>query len=103
VSNFIFAPISQTSASSGSAYRVPDVRLVTARPAVRIAEAPGHLPIGLLADAVVRRRIPAGAMLAMDDVEMRDDSLAHRAWRDIEADCLAASAVFSSTRAAAAG
>jgi predicted homoserine dehydrogenase-like protein len=71
--------------------------------AVRIAETPGHLPIGLLADAVVRRRIPAGAMLAMDDVEMRDDSLAHRAWRDIEEDCLAASAVSSSTRAAAAG
>ncbi|MFN8926681.1 MAG: hypothetical protein ACK5WM_14135 [Rhodospirillales bacterium] len=58
--------------------------------AVRIAEAPGHLPIGLLADAVVRRRVPAGAMLAMDDVEMPDDSLAHRAWREIEADCLSA-------------
>lgn len=58
--------------------------------AVRIAEAPGHLPIGLLAEAVVRRRVPAGAMLAMDDVEMPDDSLAHRAWREIEADCLSA-------------
>jgi predicted homoserine dehydrogenase-like protein len=58
--------------------------------AVRIADAPGHLPIGLLADAVVRRRVPAGAMLAMDDVEMPDDSLAHRAWREIEADCLSA-------------
>ncbi len=69
--------------------------------AVRIADAPGHLPIGLLADAVVRRRVPAGAMLAMDDVEMPDDSLAHRAWRDIEADCL--SAVVPRAAAAAAG
>lgn len=69
--------------------------------AVRIVDAPGHLPIGLLADAVVKRRVPAGAMLAMDDVEMPDDSLAHRAWREIEADCLSASA--EAPRAAAAG
>jgi predicted homoserine dehydrogenase-like protein len=61
--------------------------------AVRIADAAGHLPIGLMANAVVRRKVPAGAMLAMDDVEMPDQSLAHRAWREIEADCLATATV----------
>ena len=68
--------------------------------AVRIADAAGHLPIGLMANAVVRRKVPAGAMLAMDDVEMPDQSLAHRAWRELEADCLAPATVSRAATAA---
>lgn len=43
-----------------------------------------HLPIGLLSDAVLTRRVERGAMLGFDDVELAE-SLALRAWRDIRA------------------
>jgi predicted homoserine dehydrogenase-like protein len=46
---------------------------------VRMAEHPGHLPIGLAQDIVVRRRVEAGQLLTMDDVEL-PDSLALAAW-----------------------
>ena len=52
--------------------------------AVRIADNPGHIPIGLLADAVVSRNIEAGQQLCFDDVEV-PDSLALSAWRQITA------------------
>jgi len=51
--------------------------------AVRIAENRGHLPIGLLNDAIITRRVEAGELLSFNDVEI-PDSLALRAWRDIE-------------------
>ncbi len=38
--------------------------------AVRVDEAPGHVPIGVLQPAVVRRRIEAGEVLQWDDVEL---------------------------------
>jgi len=56
-----------------------DVRSI----AIRIKENPGHLPIGLVADAVVTRRVEPGQQLCFDDVEI-PDSLALRAWREIE-------------------
>ena len=50
--------------------------------AVRIAESPAHIPIGLLADAVVKRRIEPGQPISFDDVVI-PESLALRAWREI--------------------
>lgn len=55
---------------------------------VRIAEHPGHLPIGLAQGIVLKRRVPPGAMLALDDVEL-PESRAYALWRRIEAEVLA--------------
>ena len=43
--------------------------------AVRVDEAPGHVPIGVLQPAVVRRRIEAGDVLQWDDVELPDSAV----------------------------
>jgi predicted homoserine dehydrogenase-like protein len=51
--------------------------------AVRIVDTAGHVPIGLLADAVIKRPLKRGDIIGMDDVEL-PDSLALRAWKDIE-------------------
>lgn len=51
--------------------------------AVRIRENAGHVPIGLLADAVITRPVMTGQQLSFDDVEL-PDSLALRAWRETE-------------------
>lgn len=51
---------------------------------VRLSEYLGHLPLCLLQNAVVRRRVRAGDFLDMDDVEL-PDSLALSVWLDIEA------------------
>jgi len=51
--------------------------------AVRIADNRGHVPIGLLADAVVIRHIEPGHQIDFDDVEI-PESLALHAWREIE-------------------
>jgi predicted homoserine dehydrogenase-like protein len=50
--------------------------------AVRIADHPNHLPIGLVSDAVMARRVAPGQRLSMDDAEL-PDSLAVRAWAQI--------------------
>ena len=47
--------------------------------ATRIDDAPDHVPIGLLQDAVVTRRVGAGEMLTFNDIEL-PDSLALHAW-----------------------
>lgn len=52
--------------------------------AVEIARHPHHAPVGLLADAVVRRRISAGDYVEIDDVDI-PDTLAFSAWREISA------------------
>lgn len=41
--------------------------------AARLDEAPGHVPIGALHDAVVRRRIEPGEILRFDDVDLPDN------------------------------
>jgi predicted homoserine dehydrogenase-like protein len=51
--------------------------------AVRIADTAGHVPIGLLADAVIKRPLKRGDIIGMDDVEL-PESLALRAWVEIE-------------------
>lgn len=38
--------------------------------AVRIADAPRHVPIGIVRDGVVRRRIEPGQLLDLDDIEL---------------------------------
>ncbi len=64
----------------------------------------GHLPIGLAANVVVRRRLEPGETLSLDDVEI-DDSLALRAWREVERSVLSAreSGVGETTEAHMAG
>jgi predicted homoserine dehydrogenase-like protein len=51
--------------------------------AVRIADNRDHVPIGLLADAVVTRHIKPGEQISFADVEL-PESLALKAWREIE-------------------
>ncbi len=43
--------------------------------AVRFDEAPGHVPIGVLQPAVLRRTVEAGEVLQWDDVELPDPAL----------------------------
>ncbi len=50
--------------------------------AVRILDEPDHVPIGLLADAVLTRDVEAGELLRFDDVEL-PDTLALHAWQTI--------------------
>ncbi|MDY6916503.1 MAG: NAD(P)-dependent oxidoreductase [Chloroflexota bacterium] len=50
--------------------------------AVNIADRPDHVPIGLLADAVVLRHMEPGQQVTFDDVEI-PDTLAFRAWREV--------------------
>ncbi|MFC1919365.1 NAD(P)-dependent oxidoreductase [Chloroflexota bacterium] len=50
--------------------------------AVTIADAPGHVPIGLLDNAVVTKHIERGKRLNFDDVDL-PDSLALRIWNEI--------------------
>lgn len=57
--------------------------------AVLIAEAPEHVPIGLLAGAVVQRTVEEGETVGRDDVEI-PESLAARCWEDIRQRALAA-------------
>ncbi len=51
--------------------------------AVRIKEHKGHVPIGLMKDAVIKRPVAGGAELTFDDVEL-PNSLAVKAWKSIE-------------------
>ena len=55
--------------------------------ALKIKEHVGHLPIGLLANAVITRPIEEGQIITMDDVEI-PESLALKAWREVEAKTL---------------
>ena len=55
--------------------------------AVSIAENPGHIPIGLMSYAAITRPVEAEQQLTFDDVDI-PDSLALRAWREIEAKVL---------------
>jgi len=55
--------------------------------AVEITSAKGHLPIGLLMNAVIKRQVKAGEIISMDDVDI-PDSLALRAWFEIEEQAL---------------
>lgn len=50
--------------------------------AVRIAENRGHVPIGLLANALITRHIELGQQISFDDVEL-PDTLALHAWGHI--------------------
>ena len=50
---------------------------------VRCVEYLGHLPVGLMQNAVMRRSVAAGEIIGMDDVDL-PDSLALTAWQAIE-------------------
>lgn len=51
--------------------------------AVKIKEHKGHVPIGLMKDAVIKRPVSAGSELTFEDVEL-PESLAVQAWKSIE-------------------
>jgi predicted homoserine dehydrogenase-like protein len=51
--------------------------------AVELSDNLGHCPIGLLQNAVLRRKVRPGEILGMDDVAL-PDSLALQAWMEIE-------------------
>jgi len=55
--------------------------------AVKIDEYVGHVPIGLIENAVIRTPVAAGDVLSFDDVEI-PESLALKAWCEIEAQAL---------------
>ena len=67
--------------------------------AVRIADTAGHVPIGLLADAVIKRPLKRGDIIGMDDVEL-PESLALRAWAEIERSVLNGQPVKAGKKAA---
>ena len=50
---------------------------------VNIAERPGHVPICLASDLRLRRRVEAGELLTMDDIEL-PETAALAAWQAIE-------------------
>jgi len=50
---------------------------------IRIVDEPNHVPVGLLANAVVERKVEAGALLRFDDVTL-PESLALTAWQQVE-------------------
>ena len=51
--------------------------------AVRIKDHKGHVPIGLMKNAVIKRPVARGAELTFDDVEL-PESLAVNVWKSIE-------------------
>lgn len=51
--------------------------------AVEMKDNIGHIPIGLVSDAVIRRPVAEGTRLTFDDIEV-PDSLALKAWKNIE-------------------
>jgi predicted homoserine dehydrogenase-like protein len=51
--------------------------------AIEMASVPNHIPIGLLAQAVIRRSVEPGQIIQFDDVEI-PDSLALQAWQHIK-------------------
>lgn len=61
--------------------------------AVRIREHAGHLPIGLLRDAVLAHDVEKGQLLTFDDVELTHVT-AVSMWKEIEAKALATAPTF---------
>lgn len=51
--------------------------------AIKIADNPGHVPIGLLTDAVITKPVESGRLITFEDVEI-PDSLALKAWQHVE-------------------
>jgi predicted homoserine dehydrogenase-like protein len=70
--------------------------------AVRMHDYQGHLPMGLVKNAIVRKLVKAGNMLSLDDVEL-PDSLAYRAWKEVETLALERPAHTLSSRSATGG
>lgn len=50
--------------------------------ALEIEQNPGHIPIGLVAEGIIKRRVEPGQVLAFDDIEI-PESKALSCWKDI--------------------
>lgn len=55
--------------------------------ALKIAEEPSHVPIGLMSDVRVKREVEPGQMITYDDVDI-PDSLAYSAWKETVEACI---------------
>jgi len=64
----------------GTVIRRADRNFAIRGEALKIKGAPAHVPIGLMSDAVIVRRVEPGQLIDFADVEI-PDSLAYRAWR----------------------
>ncbi|MGC9384638.1 MAG: NAD(P)-dependent oxidoreductase [Kosmotogaceae bacterium] len=53
--------------------------------AIPIADAPNHIPIGLMYDVVIKRKVEPGQMIVFDDIEIQE-SQAYHAWKDTLSD-----------------
>jgi predicted homoserine dehydrogenase-like protein len=51
--------------------------------AIRIADAPDHVPIGLIKDGVIKRKVSAGEFLREGDIEL-PESRALSAWQEVK-------------------
>jgi predicted homoserine dehydrogenase-like protein len=49
--------------------------------AVRILDEPDHVPVGLIHQAVMKRKVPAGEIIRRDDIEL-PESRAYAAWEE---------------------
>ncbi|MGI6741940.1 MAG: NAD(P)-dependent oxidoreductase [Brevefilum sp.] len=73
------AAVAKCELPSGSPITREDRHFKVRGEAVRIKEAPGHVPIGLLYNTILKRKVERGQMLHFDDIEM-DSSKALDAW-----------------------
>ncbi|TAJ44781.1 NAD(P)-dependent oxidoreductase [Methanofollis fontis] len=64
------AAIAKCDLEPGTAIRRGIGSFVVRGSCVRIADAPEHVPIGLITDAVVRKKVRTGDLLSMDDLDL---------------------------------
>ncbi len=64
----------------GEMIRRPDRNFQIRGEAVQINEAPNHVPIGLVKDVVIKRKVEPGQVIMFDDVEV-PESNAYDAWQ----------------------
>lgn len=74
------AAIAKKTLTPGTVIRRYDRGFQIRGEAILIKDAPNHIPVGLISDVIITRRVEPGQMLTFDDVEV-PDSLAYRAWR----------------------
>ena len=72
--------IAKKTLKPGTVIRRTDRNFQIRGEAISIKNAPNHVPIGLVKDLIIKRKIEAGAVLQFDDVEI-PESKAYEAWK----------------------
>jgi len=72
--------ISKKELEPGEKIRRPDRNFQLRGEAISIQDAPNHVPIGLMKDVVIKRRVAPGQVIMFDDVEV-PESKAYDAWQ----------------------